>query len=411
MAEWGAKLAQAGEGSPMSREFMAMLTASLERSIGPHTPVTLTDYVDISARCMSGQPADRVMADHQLDARQFTLAGYQWKARGEQDKRLEVYVALRTKKRIAELTNAAERSQFAIIGPGNMMRARRCRNCGALKASKPTTAYVYCDYCALCFDYDLSVEFRDLTALDSDDVDRSLGAVVADELAEALAAGDRDAYARVLQWQIGISMEICPLAYSPRVKDPTYARRMLNDVLVPWAVLTAFDDKSREGGSEFQALLRTAMKSRALSDILALYTVARAAWEHEVALFDRAGLFARHPDGYDGTMYLYVNASIFVRPWLAVLSPPDQQRLLVTAGVACDYIPAPQVAFAACGCGQCGRPFQVPAGAQRMVCEGCGHVLEVGDRQFPCRSCGSPLSLPAGGTDVVCGACNARWVR
>ncbi|MGO8997973.1 MAG: zinc finger domain-containing protein [Polyangiaceae bacterium] len=411
MAEWGARLAQAGDGSPTSREFMAMLTAALERSIGPHAPVTLDAYVDISARCMSGQAPDRVMADHGLDARQFTLAGYQWKGRGERDKRLEVYIALRTKKRIAELTNAAERSQFAVIGPGNLMRARRCRNCGALKAVRPTTAYVYCDYCALCFDYDVSVEFRDLTSLDSNDVDRALGAVVADDLDAALRAGDRDAYARVLRWQIEVSIEVCPLAYSPRVKDASYLRRMVDDVLVPWAVITAFDPKAREGTKQFQALSRAAMRSQALTDILALYAVARTAWEHEAALFDRAGLFARHPDGYDATMYLHVNASIFVRPWLAVLSESDQRRLLVAAGVACDYVPAPQIAFAPCGCGNCGRALQVPAGAKRMVCEACGHVLEVGDRQFPCRSCGAPLSLPSGGTDVVCGACNARWVR
>jgi LSD1 subclass zinc finger protein len=153
------------------------------------------------------------------------------------------------------------------------------------------------------------------------------------------------------------------------------------------------------------------MSSRQLGDILALYAIARASWEHEAGLFDRAGLFAHHPDGYDASMYLYINASTFVRPWLAVLSDADQHQLLSATGVMCDYIPAPRVAFSPCGCGHCGRQFQVPAGAQRMVCESCGQVLEVGQRQFSCRQCGAPLSLPAGGTDVVCGACNARWVR
>jgi len=411
MAEWSAELARAGDGSPLSREFMAMLTAALERSVGPHAPVTLDDYVDISARCMSGQPADQVIAEHHLDMRRFTLAGYKWKARGERDKRLEVYMALRTKKRIAELTNRAERSQFAVIGPGNLVRARRCRNCGALKAVKPTTAYVYCDYCALCFDYDASVEFRDQTALDSDDVDRALGAVVGDELSAALRAGDREAYARVARWQADVSIEMCPLAYSPRVKDPGYRRRIVDDVLVPWQVLTAFDEQAREGTRRFQAALRVAMRSRSLADITALYTVARAGWQYEASLFDRAGLFARHPDGYDPAMYLYVNSSVFVRPWLAVLSEADQRQLLTTAGVACDYVPAPHLAFLPCGCGTCGAQLQVPPGARRMVCEACGNVLEVGEHQFPCRNCGAPLSMPSGGTDVVCGACNARWVR
>ena len=360
---------------------------------------------------MSGQPADQVLADLRLDARQFTLAGYQWKARGDRDKRLEVYVALRTKKRIAELTNAAERSQFAIIGPGNLVRARQCGNCGALKATRPLTAYVYCDYCATAFDYDLSVEFRDRTALDSDDVDRALGGVLADELNAALQAGDREAYARVLTWQVEVSVEL-PVAYSPRVKDLAYRRRFIDDLIVPWQVLTAFDAKARQDAVRFKAAVHKAVRSQTMGDILALYAVARESWEHEAGLFDRAGLFARHPDGFDASMYLYINASVFVRPWLVVLSEGNQQQLLSATGVLCDYVPAPQVAFSPCGCGNCGRQLQVPAGAQRVVCEACGHVLEVGQRQFPChRVRRRPSRSPAGATDVVCGACNARWVR
>ena len=145
------------------------------------------------------------------------------------------------------------------------MRARRCRNCGALKAVKPLTAYVYCDYCATCFDYDASVEFRDRTALDSDDVDRALGAVVAGELNAAFLAGARETYARIFAWQVEVSIEVCPIAYSPRVKDLSYRRRFVDDLIVPWQVLTTFDAQARASGDSFQAALRTATRSRQLS--------------------------------------------------------------------------------------------------------------------------------------------------
>lgn len=281
--------------------------------------------------------------------------------------------------------------------------------CGALKASKPLTAYVYCDYCATCFDYDLSIEFRDDTALDSNRVDRWLGSAIKDDLDAAFRAGDRDAYARAFAWQIEASIELCPIAYSPRIKDPVYRRRLIDDVLVPWALITVFEQGG--GDAKAAAAREAALRSRTLDDILAAYAATRAAFEHEADLFEQHGLFARHPDGLDRAMYLTINSSVFVRPWLAVLSDADQQRLLTVAGVACEYVPAPEIAFSPCGCGVCGRELRIAAGAKRIVCEACGHILEVGERQFPCRECGAPLSLPDGSHDVVCGACNARWVR
>jgi hypothetical protein len=409
VAQWTGRLGD--PDSPLSQEFRRLIKEALERSVGPVAPVPLDRYVEISARCSAGQPAEQVLAEHHLDARAYSLAAYEWMVRGDQDKRLKVYVDLRFRKRFAELTHQAPRSQFVVLGPGNLVRARRCPNCGALKASKPLTAYIYCDYCATCFDYDASIEFRDSTALDSDDVDRALGKVIADELVAAFRAGDRAAYARTFAWQIEVSIEICPVSYSPRIKDPAYRRRLIDDVLVPWAVLSVFEPRAREGGQNFRAAYETAVRSRRIDDILALFGVAHASWEYEAELFERHGLFARHPDGYDREMYLFINSSIFVRPWLAVLADADQTRLLTAAGVACQYIPAPEVAFSSCGCGVCGRKLQIPAGATRMLCEACGHLLELGSRQFRCRECGASLSLPASGQEVVCAFCQARWLR
>ena len=61
MAEWSAILAEAGEASPLSRDFMAMLTAALAQSIGPHAPVTLDAYVEIE-RALHVRPARRSSA-------------------------------------------------------------------------------------------------------------------------------------------------------------------------------------------------------------------------------------------------------------------------------------------------------------------------------------------------------------
>jgi hypothetical protein len=411
LAEWTKRLDD-DEDSPLSQEFRRLVLAALKRTVGPHAPLTLEAYVEINARSSAGHPIEAVLADHHTDGRAFSLDAFEWIVRADQDKRLNAYIYVRTQKRYAEITHQAPRSHFTVHERGNLVRARRCPTCGAIKASKPLTAYVYCDYCATCFDYDESVELRDDTALDIDRVDIVLGKAIADELVAAFRAGDREAYARAYTWQVEVSIETCPTAHSPRVKDPAYRRRFIDDVLVPWAVITTFDSQARANGQRCALARQTAVRTRTLQDILALYAISRAAWEHEATLFERDGLFARHPDGFDRAMYLRVNDSIFVRPWLAVLSDADQASLLAATGVACEYVSAPEVVFTPCGCGVCGRKLQVAAGAKRTVCEACGRVLEVGGRQFPCRQCGAPLSMPDGTTDdVVCGACNARWVR
>jgi hypothetical protein len=339
----------------------------------------------------------------------FSASSYEWMDRFEASPWLKCYFELRVHKAVAQKSGQADRNFGATYGPGDMVRSRRCYSCGAIKVTKPTTAYVYCDYCATLFDYDSWIAVEDPSSLDPDMVDEHLNKVTNDQLNRAFKEGDRAEYARIVQWTSGVLTEMCPAAYSPRIRDPEYYVRFNRDLIAQWAVATRFDsDTSRESRAVNEAQ-RTAMQSRRLADILELLARSKKVWELEASLLERSGIFATHPDGLDPARYQYVNASTFVRPWLAILSQAEQTQLLDAAGVRCEYIPLPHVEMTPRACGQCGQKLSVPAGSTRFVCECCGHVLDMKGRTFPCKQCGGAVSLPTSADTAVCGYCNARW--
>jgi len=406
---WTARLQREGQGSELARAHRRILVTSLRRLLGDREPISLDRYIAINVGVQSGVAAEVVFAEHGETVQSFSASSYEWIDRFAADPWLEVYFQLRVQKGIAERTHRSPRDEGAVYGPGNLVRGRRCHACGALKATKPRTAYVYCDYCATLFDYDPRVAIEDPSALDPDMVDRALDRVTRDQLRQAAAANDRVEYARISRWRSLVSAEICPAAYSPRIRDPDYRRAFVDDLIVPWTVATRFDAAAREHGMRVEEAQQIAIHRPRLEPIMTLLERSQRLWEIEGELLEREGIFAAHPDGLDRSLYLYVNASGFVRPWLAFLREPDQETLLAAAGVACEYIAMPPVDFAARSCGQCGDRLMIPEGAQRFVCESCGFILEAHDRAFACAQCGGTVCLPRAATAATCGFCGAAW--
>ena len=407
-ATWAERLA-GRNGAVLGKKLRELLKEHLERRCAGVPPIDLDGYVSINAAVHAGVAAEDAFAAAGVDVARFTLASYAWMDRFESDPRLDVYFRLRVQQALAARTKRSARTPFTTYRAGNLVRARRCSRCGALKATKPLTAYVYCDFCATLFDYDVSVALDDPTALDADMVDRELQTVSVGPLREALAANDRAAYAEIIAWRSDVSTEVCPASYSPRIKDPEYRRAFVHELVVPWTVVTQFDPAFRAAAAKTDAARRRVVREPTLAKVLTALEASRVAWRIESDLLERAGIFAKHPDGYDATMFLFVNASTFARPWLAVLERPDQDRLLEAIGVKSEYVPAPVVTFVKCGCGHCGRALEVPAGAKRMVCDACGFVLEVGTHRFACSGCGAMSSVPAGALEAVCAYCSVRW--
>jgi DNA-directed RNA polymerase subunit RPC12/RpoP len=406
-AGWGKQLAA---DAALSRRFLRLILDAMIATDGEAT-LGLDDYVAVNADVRTGRPVAEAQAAVGCDDRRWTQVSYAWMDRLARDPWLNTYFQLRVHKAIAERTRRAPRDDFAVYGPANLVRARRCHHCGALKAIPPRTAYVYCDYCATLFDYDSAVVRDDPSALDPEDVDRALGKATRDQLAAARAAHDLAEYGRICAWVSEVSTEVSPLEYSPRIRDPEYRRRFVHDLIVPWTLATQFDPAWKALSKRFDDAATMASRDKRLERVLALLEAGRAVWRHERALLERGGILARHPDGLDGAMFEYVNVSTFVRPWLGCLGDADQQTLLEAAGVRTEFIAAPRVELTPCGCGRCGAKLRAPPGATRLLCEHCGFILEIATRSFACRGCGATLSLPSVGDGVQCGFCGASWAR
>ncbi len=405
-AEWSARLAR---DAALAKRHRRLLTEALRRDPAAAKTISLDDYVALNASVRLGAPIADALRAHGHDLRSFSASSYEWIERFEADPWLEVTFGLRVEKTIAERAGGAERVVGAVYGPGELVRARRCHHCGARKVTRPSTAYVYCDYCATLFDYDPSVTVEDRTSLDPDLVDERLARVTKDALQRAYAARDQAEYARIVRFTSSVLTEVCPAAYSPRIRDPTYREVFHRDLIAPWAVVTRFDAGYCERAAVVAKLRRAATGSRRWSDVLALLDHSREAFTYEVALLDRTGVLAAHPDGLDALRFVHVNLAVFVRPWLAILDAREQLQLLDAAGVRCDYVPLEQTDLAPCACGSCGQKLAIPTGSRRFVCERCGHVLESGARVFACADCGASVCLPAGATQARCGYCDARW--
>jgi len=394
-------------GAPDGHRSAARLpSAPVPRHGDGRCRIGLDAWIAINVATQTGRAPHEVFAAHGLSLRQWTQASWRWQDLLAQDAWLATYAELREKKGIAEQTHRAAREIGAVYGPANLIRARRCHACGALKVTQPLTAYVYCDYCAALFDYDASIVFKDPTALDPAVVTAAIRSVTRAQYDAAFASGDRVEFARIATWALGVQTEVSPGEFSPRVKDPAYRRQLIDGYLAPLAVMSQFDPTLRELARAVDATHWTLEHAGwTLANVLADLAACRAAWAREYALLAESNLLANHPDGYTLEMLDHANRSTYVRPHLAMLSDRDQKALLAEVGIVNEYVAAPMVAFTDCGCGRCGAKLMMPEGAQRMLCEQCGFILELATRAFPCDGCGAILALPAVGDDVTCGYC------
>ena len=97
--------------------------------------------------------------------------------------------------------------------------------------------------------------------------------------------------------------------------------------------------------------------------------------------------------------------SAIVQAWLASLAEKEATKRLAESGLAGDYVEATKTDTHARTCGGCGASLTVAKGAKCVLCEACGHVLDVIGAQAPCAYCGKPFSWPKGKTMLACPAC------
>lgn len=293
-----------------------------------------------------------------------------------------------------------------------------CSQCGAPKSLPSPTAYMYCDYCGSLMDYDFRMANADTNAGLTNTVFHRLIATVQIPMMQARARGDREAYRQIYRQVFTQWLQECPMAASPRAKNDLTFRSQLIDYFAECAVVKDLDPQQTVMQANMDGLVAALQRIPLPGNA---WRVAGPFWEY-AALFKRQmettyallkteGVLAMDPDHAPEGVPEQMEYSTFCQAWLPHLSPEDGDRLLKLYGLAAEYDEVQPQQTDNHLCGACGSEIHSLPQAQKVVCESCGFMIDVGSQAIPCQKCGALLSFPVSVNHVVCPYCSTDTRR
>jgi DNA-directed RNA polymerase subunit RPC12/RpoP len=294
----------------------------------------------------------------------------------------------------------------------------RCSRCGAPKSLPSTTAYLYCDYCGSLIDYDFRIANANTNAGITNTVFHRLIASVQDELAQAKARGDRESCRTLYRQVFSQWVRECPMAVSPRVKNDEAFRAQFIAYSAECAVTKDFDPRQTPLDAQMETLAASLQR---IPTPGGAWMVAGGFWpyaelfkkqmELTYALLHETGVDAMDPDHAPPGVPLRMEYSTFCQGWLPHLSPADGERVLKLYGLGGEYDEVKIPSTDHHKCGACGTGLDTLPGARVVVCEACGHSIDIQGGEIPCRNCGAWLSFPVSVDHLNCPYCNADTHR
>jgi DNA-directed RNA polymerase subunit RPC12/RpoP len=303
----------------------------------------------------------------------------------------------------------------AIVHPQtNFMRRCHCLECGGQKKLASPTAYLYCDYCGALVDFDVRALIRASGSITNPAEYAATMNEVGARSREALAAGDRDAYAQLRRRFYDAWLTATPKAASHRIGDPTY-RAALIDYLVAGALATDFDATYQAAAEPVKQgvlrLRRNGMQIEADS-FWPLLDAMLQQQEVATALAGAAHVPDLDPDRASTAIRRRIAVSALVQGWMTSLSPEAGEELVQRTGLQGDYkLVEPVSEGESRHCGSCGAEFTSLPGATVVVCDHCGHQLAVGSSEWPCQNCGGHVTMPVGAEETTCPYCRSLITR
>jgi DNA-directed RNA polymerase subunit RPC12/RpoP len=303
----------------------------------------------------------------------------------------------------------------AVLHPqSDFIRRCTCETCGGPKRLPSPTAYMYCDYCGSLADYD----FRALVRASGEITDRAAYATamnrIGPESNAARTAGDRAAYARLRAEFYDTWLTATPKAASHRIGDPEYRSAFIN-YMVARAMTSDFDAEyqaTEQGVKTAVQGLRYAGMQVEPDSFWPVLDVCIQQQELADSLCTAAGVTELDPDRASDAVRRRMGMSAMAQGWVSALSAEAGEELLVRTGLAGDYQRVEPIGDGATRhCGQCGGEFTAVPGATTVVCDSCGHRLDLGAAELACTNCGGLVSLPVGSTGSPCPYCRTLISR
>ncbi len=290
----------------------------------------------------------------------------------------------------------------------------RCPMCGAAKTRPSKTAYVYCDFCGVLADYDFKRACEQPAERPGPAYEKQV-AVLHQETAKALAAGDRKHHLELQVRLFDAWVTACPGAVPPRVGDPDYRRAYVAH-LAAAATVAAFDAESNRLSERMQQSTTrlqwkqgnggTRVSDESFAGMLDA-VMAMLEYAHSDAVQSQ---LPPHPDAASASLQMRMSNAMFVQGWLPYLSEAAAQQLLQRSGLAREYVAAQPAQAGSIACGHCTNVVEILPGAHHAVCENCGHRLAL-EKQLSCDGCSATVVVDESARELQCPFCQRKIER
>jgi DNA-directed RNA polymerase subunit RPC12/RpoP len=318
----------------------------------------------------------------------------------------------------AGLPKAGDALPASLQAHSQFIKRVSCSQCGAPKSLPSTTAYIYCDYCGALIDYDFRIANADTNAGLNNTVFHRLIAPEQASLEQAKARGDAQAYRAIHRQVFTQWLQECPMAVSPRAKTDLAFREQMVAYLAECAVTKDLDP--RQAPLDARMMQLVALLQR-IPTPGGAWRVAGGFWPYAELfkqqmimaydLMHQKGVDALDPDHAPSGVALRMEYSTFCQGWLPHLSSEDGEQLLKFYGLAAEYDEYQPKQTDLHHCGACGAEVHTVAGARNVVCESCGHVIDIEGGAVPCLNCGAQLAFPVSINHLLCPYCNTDTRR
>ena len=246
----------------------------------------------------------------------------------------------------------------------------------------------------------------------------NLLAQVKGHMEQARMMGDVATFRAVQMRLFDVFVSACPGSVPLRVGDPAYRYRYVA-YMAEGATVTGFDPIAKQHEA---AVAQTVTGLTFFSPQPGVMRVAPPAFHnmcnavfaqqaHIEMLYDQRGVYAMFPERASKELQKRIGMSLFCQGWLPMLDEASAQQLLARTGLETEYVEADPPAGEDSVCGCCGNKLTAMPGAKRVVCEKCGHRVDVGAARVTCRGCGSPLAPAEGVTSFACPHCKVPMQR
>ena len=208
------------------------------------------------------------------------------------------------------------------------------------------------------------------------------------------------------------------MAASPRAKTDLAFREQLVNYMAESAVVKDFDPRQTGFETRMAALVSSFRRIptpggawRVEGEFWPYAELFKQQMEMTYALMHQQGVDAMDPDKAPTRVALRMEYSTFCQGWLPHLSPEDGEKLLKLYGLGGEYDELQSLQTDLHKCGGCGSELQTVPGARVVVCENCGHSLDIKSGEVPCGKCGALLTFPVSVNHLLCPYCNTDTRR